>query len=72
MGSLGFAEPQGFAEGGRILLGSDFPDAPAGVDASFTVKLDGLTADAHKAISDRNTSTLFPRLIRTESTVEVA
>jgi hypothetical protein len=44
----------------------------AGVDASFTVKLDGLTADAHKAISDRNTSTLFPRLIRTESTVEVA
>jgi hypothetical protein len=60
------------AEGGRILLGSDFPDAPAGVDASFTVKLDGLTADAHKAISDRNTWTLFPRLIRTESTVEVA
>ncbi len=54
-----------FAEGSRILLGTDFPDAPAGVDASFTVKLDGLTADAHKAISDRNTWTLFPRLIRT-------
>ena len=35
-----------FAGSGRILFGSDFPYAPAGIGASFTAKLDaydGLT-----------------------------
>jgi aminocarboxymuconate-semialdehyde decarboxylase len=54
-----------FAGSGRILFGSDFPYAPAGVAASFTAKLDaydGLTADEHGAISYGNAWTLFPRL----------
>src|SRR5260221_2750504 len=54
-----------FAGSGRILFGSDFPYAPAGVAASFTAKLDayeGLTADEHGAISHGNARTLFPRL----------
>jgi aminocarboxymuconate-semialdehyde decarboxylase len=54
-----------FAGSGRILFGSDFPYAPAGIGASFTAKLDaydGLTADEHGAISHRNAWTLFPRL----------
>src|SRR5580700_3809953 len=54
-----------FAGSGRILFGSDFPYAPAGVAASFTIKLDaydGLTADEHGAISYGNAWTLFPRL----------
>jgi predicted TIM-barrel fold metal-dependent hydrolase len=54
-----------FAGSGRILFGSDFPYAPAGIDASFTAELDaydGLTANEHRAISHRNSWTLFPRL----------
>jgi hypothetical protein len=54
-----------FAGSGRILFGSDFPYAPAGVAASFTAKLDaydGLTADEHGAISYGNAWTLFPLL----------
>jgi len=54
-----------FAGSDRILFGSDFPYAPAGVAASFTAKLhasDGLTADEHGAISHRNAWILFPRL----------
>jgi 6-methylsalicylate decarboxylase len=54
-----------FAGSGRILFGSDFPYAPAGVAASFTIKLDAyddLTADEHRAISHGNAWTLFPRL----------
>src|ERR1700737_2804816 len=54
-----------FAGSGRILFGSDFPYAPAGVAASFTAKLDsydGLTVDEHRAISHGNARTLFPRL----------
>jgi 6-methylsalicylate decarboxylase len=54
-----------FAGSGRILFGSDFPYAPAGIGASFTAKLDaydGLTADEHGAVSHGNARTLFPRL----------
>ena len=54
-----------FAGSGRILFGSDFPYAPAGVAASFTANLDtydGLTVDEHRAISHGNARTLFPRL----------
>src|SRR5580693_3227622 len=54
-----------FAGSDRILFGSDFPYAPAGVAASFTANLDtydGLTVDEHRAISHRNARTLFPRL----------
>ena len=54
-----------FAGSDRILFGSDFPYAPAGVAASFTIKLDaydGLTADEHGAISYGNAWTLFPLL----------
>jgi aminocarboxymuconate-semialdehyde decarboxylase len=54
-----------FAGSGRILFGSDFPYAPAGIGASFTAKLDaydGLTADEHGAVSHGNSRTLFPRL----------
>src|SRR3984893_14238637 len=54
-----------FAGRGRILFGSNFPYAPAGVAASFTAKLDaydGLTADEHTATSHGNAWTLFPRL----------
>ena len=54
-----------FAGNGRILFGSDFPYAPAGIDASFTAELDaydGLMADEHRAISHSNAWTLFPRL----------
>ena len=53
-----------FAGSGRILFGSDFPYAPAGIGASFTAKLDaydGLTADEHGAVSHGNARTLFPR-----------
>ena len=54
-----------FAGSARILFGSDFPYAPAGIDASFTAELDaydGLTANDHRAISHSNAWTLFPRL----------
>jgi aminocarboxymuconate-semialdehyde decarboxylase len=54
-----------FAGSGRILFGSDFPYAPAGIDASFTAELDaydGLTANDHRAINHSNAWTLFPRL----------
>ena len=50
-----------FAGSGRILFGSDFPYAPAGVAASLDA-YDGLTADEHGAISHGNAWTLFPRL----------
>jgi len=64
-----------FAGSDRILFGSDFPYAPAGIGASFTARLDaynGLTADEHRAINHGNARTLFPRLARTEPTVEAA
>src|ERR1700737_3551044 len=54
-----------FAGSARILFGSDFPYAPAGIGASFTAKLDaydGLTADERRAVSHGNARTLFPRL----------
>jgi aminocarboxymuconate-semialdehyde decarboxylase len=64
-----------FAGSGHIVFGTDFPYAPAGIGASFTAKLDAdasLTADEHRAISHGTASTLFPRLARTEPTVQVA
>jgi predicted TIM-barrel fold metal-dependent hydrolase len=63
-----------FAGSGRILFGRDFPYARAAVGASFTAKLDaydGLTADDRGAMRHGNAWTLFPRLARTEPTVEV-
>jgi 6-methylsalicylate decarboxylase len=54
-----------FTGSGHLLLGSDFPYAPAGIGASFTAKLDaynGLTADEHRAINHGNACTLIPRL----------
>jgi aminocarboxymuconate-semialdehyde decarboxylase len=60
-----------FAGSGRILFGSDFPYAPAGVAASFTAKLDtydGLTVDEHRAINHGNARTLFPRLAPQDDT----
>jgi 6-methylsalicylate decarboxylase len=56
-----------FADNNRILYGTDFPFAPADVDAYFTAQLDaydGLTADEHRAISHRNAWALLPRLTR--------
>jgi len=56
---------QAFAGSGHILFGSDFPYTPAGIAASFSVKLDaydGLTADEHRAISHGNVWALFPHL----------
>ncbi|HEY2943882.1 MAG TPA: amidohydrolase family protein [Vicinamibacteria bacterium] len=64
-----------FAASDRIRFGSDFPYARAGIGASFTAKLDAynrLTADEHRAINHGNACTLFPRLARTEPTLEVA
>jgi len=55
-----------FAGAERVLFGSDFPYANAGIGASFASKLDAyddLTADEHAAISHVNAWTLFPRLL---------
>jgi predicted TIM-barrel fold metal-dependent hydrolase len=54
-----------FSGVGKILYGSDYPYARASIGASFTTKLDtygGLTADEHRAISNGNARSLFPRL----------
>jgi predicted TIM-barrel fold metal-dependent hydrolase len=64
-----------FAGSGRILFGSDFPYAPAGIDASFTAELDandGLTANDHRAISHSTAWTLFPRLAPRHDTAHPA
>jgi predicted TIM-barrel fold metal-dependent hydrolase len=55
-----------FASRERILFGSDFPYVTTEIAASFTAKLDaydGLSKEAHKAISHLNAWNLIPRLL---------
>jgi predicted TIM-barrel fold metal-dependent hydrolase len=59
-----------FADGDRILFGSDFPYAPPDVAAYFIAALDAnphLNADQRAALNYRNALALFPRLANVAS-----